>query len=397
MSDQLQMFRSRELKLYPNQSQVKQLEIEFGCSRFIYNKMLEICKKKYLRTGKSLSNYDMNAYLPKLKKQYKWLSDASASQLQITCGNLAEAYNRFFTGVGKFPNFKKKFNKKSYSVILGTSVHENKIKLPKLGLVKFRGSDLPSGKLKKVTVKKSASGSYYAVCMFEVEDLNLSNIKHKEGIVGLDLGLKDFLVSSNGVRVKPNKFLRENLVKLKKSQKLLSAKQKGSKKRNQARIRVAKLHERIANKRKDFSHKVSNFLVSKCENQAFAVESLNIKGMVKNHKLAMSIADSGWRIFLNYLNYKANSVGKQVIEVNRFFPSSKTCSECGRINDSLQLSDRDWTCKCGAKHHRDRNASINIAKEAARMAAGGELVSLDSLYEVIKADSAKPIISLNIR
>jgi len=390
------MFRAIELKLYPNQSQVKQLEIEFGCSRFIYNKMLEICKKKYLRTGKTLSNYDMNNLLPKLKKQYRWLSDATADQLQTTCGNLAEAYSRFFTGVSKFPKFKKRSNKKSYSVPQRTYIKSNKIKLPKLGLVKFRGSDLPSGKLKKVTVKKSASGSYYAVCLFEVEDLNLSNIKHKEGIVGLDLGLKDFLVSSNGVRVKPNRFLRENLVKLKKSQRLLSAKQKGSKKRNQARIRVAKLHERIANKRKDFSHKVSNFLVSKCENQAFAIESLHIKGMIKNHKLAMSIADSGWRIFLNYLNYKANSVGKQVIEVNRFFPSSKTCSECGRINDSLQLSDRDWACKCGALHHRDRNASINIAKEAARMAAGGELVSLDSLYEVIKADSVKPIISLNV-
>lgn len=390
------MFRSRELKLYPNQSQVKQLEIEFGCSRFIYNKMLEICKKKYLRTGKTLSSYDMHAYLPKLKKQYKWLSAASAAQLQITCGNLAESYNRFFKGVSKFPNFKKKFSKKSYSVILGTSIQDNKIKLPKLGLVKFRGSDLPEGKLKKVTVKKSASGSYYAVCLFEVEDLDLSNIKHKEGITGLDLGLKDFLITSNGVRVKPNKFLRENLNKLKKSQRDFCRKQKGSKKRNQARIRVAKLHERIANKRKDFSHKVSNSLVSECENQAFAVEDLHIKGLVKNHKLAMSIADSGWRIFLNYLNYKANSVGKQVIEVNRFFPSSKTCSECGRINDSLQLSDREWACKCGAKHHRDRNASINIAKEAARMAAGGELVRLDSLYEVIKADSAKPIISLNV-
>jgi putative transposase len=206
------MFRSRELKLYPNQSQVKQLEIEFGCSRFIYNKMLEICKKKYLRTGKGLSHYDMNNLLPKLKKQYKWLSDAYSSQLQITCGNLAEAYNRFFKGVSSFPNFKKKFNKKSYSVIQGTSVAENKIKLPKLGLVKFRGSDLPDGKIKRVTVKKSASGSYYAVCLFEVEDLNLSNIKHKEGIVGLDLGLKDFLVSSNGVRVKPNKFSESSLL-----------------------------------------------------------------------------------------------------------------------------------------------------------------------------------------
>jgi len=390
------MFRSREIKLYPNQSQVKQLEIEFNCSRFIYNKMLEICQKKYLRTGKSLTNYDMNAYLPKLKKQFTWLSDATASQLQITCGNLAAAYERFFNKIGKFPRFKNKYCKKSYSVIQGTCIKEDKIKLPKLGYVKFRAGELPEGNLKKVTVKKSASGSYYAVCLFEIEDLDLANIKHKENIIGLDLGLKDFLITSEGKKVKPNKFLRENLNKLKKSQRDFCRKQKGSKKRNQARIRVAKLHEKIANKRKDFSHKVSNSLVSECESQAFAVEDLHIKGLVKNHKLAMSIADSGWRLFLNYLNYKANAVGKQVITVDRFFPSSKTCSACGFINDSLQLSDRDWTCKCGATHHRDRNASINIAKEAARMAAGGDVVRLESLYRAIKADSVKPIISLDV-
>lgn len=381
--------RGFEVKLYPNKSQIEQLNKEFNCSRFIYNKMIEISQKKYHRTGKSLSGYDMQSYLPKLKKQFTWLKEPSAQQLQITCHNLAEAYNRFFNKVSKYPSFKNKASKASYTVVTGVELLDSHIKLPKLGLVRYRGGDKPSGNIKRVTVKKSASGRFYASVLFDTKEV-YQEPKPFNSITGIDLGINDYLVCSNGDFVKNPKHLRVSEKKLKERQVKLSKSLKGSKKRKQKRIILARTHEKIAFQRKDFTHKVSKILTSKCENQAFALEDLNIKGMVKNHSLAKSISDCSWGMFKTFLSYKAASLGKQVFKVDRFFPSSKTCSSCGIVNNRLSLDQRSWECPhCGASHDRDLNAAINISKEAWRNCASGGAVSPETLERAFQAAPVK--------
>lgn len=388
--------RGYEIKLYPNKTQAQQIEREISCSRFIYNKMIEISQKKYHRTGKSLSGYDMQSYLPKLKKQFPWLKDVTAQQLQITCHNLADAYNRFFKKIAKYPKFKKKSYRGSYKVVSNARLLDTKIKLPKLGLVRYRGGTVPRGVLKSVTIKKKASG-YYASVLFDTKE-SIKEPNPFSSITGIDLGIKDYLICSNGDFVKNPKHLRTSEKRLEERQKRLSKSLKGSKKRNQRRKVLARTHEKIANQRKDFTHKVSRLLVDKCENQAFALEDLNIRGMVKNHKLAKSISDASWGMFKTFLNYKATSSGKQVFTVDRFYPSSKTCSSCGIVNDSLVLSDREWTCKsCNTVHDRDLNAAINISKEAWRNCASGGVVSPEVLATKLKATPTKLIKSFQIQ
>lgn len=380
--------RGYEIKLYPNKNQAIQIEREISCSRFIYNKMLEISQKKYHRTGKGLSGYDMQKYLPKLKKQFPWLKEVTAQQLQITCHNLADSYNRFFKGLSRYPKFKKKSFRGSYKVITGTSLLDNKIKIPKLGLVRFRGGDRPLGVVKSITIKKKAGG-YYASVLINTQEEKKEQLP-LNSILGIDLGIKDYLTCSDGTSVNNPKHLRKLEKILKARQRKVSSSLKGSKKRNQRRKILARTHEKIANQRKDFTHKVSRLLVDKCENQAFALEDLNIKGMLKNHKLAKSISDASWGMFQTFLNYKAVSSGKQVFKVDRFYPSSKTCSNCGIVNNSLTLSDRAWTCKsCDTNHDRDLNAAINISKEAWRNCASGGLISPEFLAIKTKAEPVK--------
>lgn len=389
--------RGFEVKLYPNKSQIEQLNKEFNCSRFIYNKMIEISQKKYHRTGKSLSGYDMQSYLPKLKKEFVWLKEPSAQQLQITCHNLAEAYNRFFKKLSKYPSFKKRSSKASYAVVTGVTLLDTHIKLPKLGLVRYRGGDKPLGEIKRVTVKKSASGRFYASVLFDTKETPQES-KPFSTITGIDLGIKDYLICSNGDFIKNPKHLRVSEKKLKERQRRLSKSLKGSKKRNQRRIILARTHEKIAFQRKDFTHKVSKILTSKCENQAFALEDLNINGMIKNHNLAKSIADCSWGMFKTFLNYKAASLGKQVFTVDRFYPSSKTCSSCGIVNNMLTLDQRSWNCPhCGSVHDRDLNAAINISKEAWRNYASGGAISPETLERVVQAAPAKLKKSLYIQ
>jgi len=388
--------RGYSVKLYLNKKQTEQVDKEIGCSRFIYNKMIEINQKKYNRTGKGLSGYDMQSYLPKLKKQFPWLKEVTAQQLQITCHNLAYAYNRFFKKLSKYPNFKKKSYRGSYKVVNTVSLQGNKLKLPKLGYVRYRGGDRPEGTVKSVTVKRSASGRYYASILIQTKEQDLPE-QEFNSITGIDLGLKDFLITSTGLKADNPKHLRHSEKKLKLRQKRYSNTLKGSKNRNKRRIILARTHEKIANQRKDFTHKVSKLLVADSDNQAFALEDLNIKGMVKNHKIAKSVSDASWGMFKTFLNYKAKQSGKQVFTVDRFYPSSKTCSACGIVNNKLQLSDREWTCNsCNAQHDRDLNAAINISNEAWRNCASGGVVSPEFLVTKLKATPTKLIKSLKI-
>jgi putative transposase len=383
--------RGYSVKLYLNKKQTEQVDKEIGCSRFIYNKMIEINQKKYNRTGKGLSGYDMQSYLPKLKKQYPWLKEVTAQQLQITCHNLADAYNRFYKKLSNYPNFKKKSYQGSYKVVNGVSLEGNKLRLPKLGYIRYRGGDCPEGTVKSVTVKRSASGRYYASILIQTKEQDLPE-QEFNSITGIDLGLKDFLITSTGHKVDNPKHLRHSEKKLKLRQKRHSNTLKGSKNRNKRRIILARAYEKIANQRKDFTHKVTKLLVADSDNQAFALEDLNIKGMVKNHKLAKSVSDASWGMFKTFLNYKAKHSGKQVFTVDRYYPSSKTCSACGIVNNNLQLSDREWTCNsCNAQHDRDLNAAINIRNEAWRNCASGGVVSPEVLVTKLKQTPTKLI------
>lgn len=269
------------------------------------------------------------------------------------------------------------------------------MKLPKASWTKFRGGNISTAeKFKSVTVSRDSTGCYYASLLFDtggspIEAQKVSNI------LGLDLGIKDLATLSTGRKLPNNKFFRQKQRALRKAQKALARKQKGSKKREQARLQVAKLHKKIANQRKDYNHKISRLIVNSCDNQtAIAVESLNVSGMMKNHKLAKAIADCGWYQLGTFLKYKAADVGKQVIEVGRFYPSSKTCSSCGTIHSSLTLDVREWQCSsCGVIHDRDHNAAINIAMEGARIlktagrAVGGEEINLQLVLQNITRSS----------
>lgn len=363
------MMKGYTIRLYPNKSQGVLLDKHFGCARWLYNHMLVISQKRYHRTGKGMSGYDMQSMLPKLKKQYPWLAEVNSQSLQIVCHNLADAYGRFFKKQAKYPVFKKKSGNGSFIAINNSYLEDKYLRLPKLGLVKFRGGDTPEGKMKRVTVKEVA-GKYYASILFD-DGKDCPKEKKPKKITGLDVGLIDMVVTSHGRAFKAHKFYKKSRAKLRDAQKRLSRAKKGSKRRYKARMDVARIHQKIANQRKDANHKITSILVNDRENQAFSVENLNVKGMMKNHALAGSISDAAWGQFLTFLKYKSAAVGKPVFEVDRFFPSSKTCSACGIVRDKLNLSERVWTCECGEVHHRDINAARNIALEAARNAAHG--------------------------
>lgn len=359
------MIKGHIIRLYPTNKQIKLLEHHFGCTRWLYNEMIVINQKRYKRTGKTMSGYDMQNMVPKLKKQHPWLKNVGSACLQITCHNLADAYNRFFKHIGNYPKFKNKDGKQSFSAINDCYVNGNKLKLPKFELMRFRGGELPNGKPKRFTVKKEA-GKYYASILFD-DEKDTPKQKIPKTITGLDVGLTDAVVTSYGKKFTAPKILRSMSLELRKKQKALARGKKGSNRRSAAKHAVAILHQKIKNKRKDFNHKLSNSLVSDSKNHAFGIEDLNIKGMMQNRKLSKAIGDVSWYQLKTFLQYKAAAVGKPVIEVGRFYPSSKACSACGVVKESLPLSIREWTCgDCGAEHLRDVNAAINIAQEAAR-------------------------------
>ncbi len=381
------MNRGYKVKLYPTDAQKELLDKHFGCARWVYNEMIVINEKKYHRTGKGLTGYDMQSYLPKLKKQYPWLKDVNACALQIVCHQVYSAYINFFKKRAAYPKFKKK-GAGNYSCINNTYIKGNKIRISKIGEVAFRGGEMPQGKVKLFTISEQA-GNYY--CSLRIKTDEAPKVNEPNKILGIDLGLKDLIVTSAGEAVITSKHLRSANIRTK--AKALSRRVRGSNNYYKAKRALARLHMKVGNKRKDFNHKITSILVADGENQAFAIENLNVKGMMQNHKLARSIADAGWNQFRTFLTYKALSVGKPVLEVDRFYPSSKTCSECGLVNQSLTLSMREWTCgDCGTTHQRDYNAARNIALEAARNVARGRNVNPETLLRKVNAVEARSLI-----
>lgn len=364
------MLRTYEYRIYPNKSQEVQIAKQFGCCRVVYNKTLALRKETYETTQKHLSKYDLIKEITKWKKQeeFSWLNEVNSQALQQAVLDMDTAYQRFFREKTGFPKFRsKKTHRYSFRYPQGCKLDNegNKIYLPKLKWVKCKVDRPIEFQLRSVTVKQVPSGKYFVCCLFD-DGLELPPKLPitEETTVGIDLGLKDFAVLSNGTKIPRMRFIKQYEKQLAKLQKRHSRKQIGSHNREKARIKVARLQEKIANCRKDYLHKVSHKIINENQVDTICLETLNVAGMMKNHKLAKAFADVGMYMFKRMLEYKADRAGKNILYIGRFEPSTKLC-DCGFKNDSLTLADREWTCpKCGRHYDRDIHAAENIKKFA---------------------------------
>jgi putative transposase len=366
------MLKATKVRIYPTDEQVIQLSKDFGATRWLWNQSLSLMSQTYKETGKGVSAYDMKKRIPELKKEFEWLKETYSQCLQQSILNLSQAFINFFEGRAKYPTFKSKFDRQSVQYPANVKVQgDSAIKFPgNLGIVKAKiHRELPDGKLKTVTVSKTPDGRYYASLL--MEDGIPKPASTSEGkAVGVDLGLIDFVVTSDGSKFRNPKHLKKHAKNLKRKQQKLSRKVKGSNTRAKARKMVAKVHSKIARVREDFLHKLSRKLVN--ENQVVVVENLAVKNMVKNHTLAKAISDAGWGKFCTMLKYKAEFDGKTYLEVDRFFPSSHLCSNTLLPIPKMDLSVRWFDCPhCDQRHDRDVNAAVNIRNEGLRLLALG--------------------------
>ena len=356
-------------RAYPNKVQQELINKTLGCSRLVYNKGLAFRNEKYAKGEKTGYN-QTSAMLTSMKKEekYAFLNEVDSIALQQSLRDLENAFVRFFEKKAKHPVFKSKHHYQlSYRTLNQKNsirIEGNRIRLPKLGFLKIKQS-VEVGHINNVTVRRTATGKYFVVLNVDFEPK-----KNEEcnSFTGIDVGIKSFYTDSNGNVVNNPKYLEKSQEKLRREQRKLSRKKKNSKNKQKQRKRVARVHEKIVNQRNDFIHKITTKLVS--ENQVIAVEDLNIKGLLKNHKLARAISSVSWSKFFGTLEYKAEWYGRKVIKVPTMYPSSQTCSKCGYKNPLVKnLSVRKWECPCcHAKHDRDLNASENILNKGLSVA-----------------------------
>lgn len=384
------MKRTFKYKLKPTVKQQQQLSQTFGCARFIYNWGLEKKTKAWTNEHKTLSYFELAKELTLLKQneEYQWLKDVPNECLQQSLRNLDNAYTQFFKAHKGFPKFKSKKRSKDSAKYLNAVYFDFdnwKVRIPKCGWVKLcknKPFDTTSMKQGTLTVTRDKCGEYW--CTIVVEDNEPTKLKAKvsdETAVGIDLGIKQFAILSDGTKFDNPKYYEQAERKLKVLQRKFARTKKDSKRHEAARLKVARQYRKVVNKRLDFLHKLSTYLTEHYD--TICLENLNVEGMMKNHHLAKSIQSASWSEFVRQLNYKAEWNGKNVVYIGRFEPSSKTCSECGYVNKELKLSDREWVCpQCGAELDRDVNAAINIKRFALHPQA---LVAFEEKAEDITA------------
>ena len=359
------MNKSFKVRIYPTEEQRVLLEKTFGANRFVYNYFLNLKSKLYEFYKINLSYNNTSKVLTELKRQKTWLKDVDSKSLIYTLRDLESAYQNFFNGRSKYPNFKRKDDKNSYRTNGSTLRVDNSfVNVPKVGLLRYKDTykleECNILKVYNVTISKTSSGKYYASISTEVY---IPCFERTNQNVGIDLGLKDFAIFSSGIKIKNPRILKSLEVKYRRLSKSVSRKVRGSANYQKAKLKLSRFHEHVANIRKDFLHKLSTNVVKTYD--IICIENLNIKGFMKNHKLAKSFQDVSLYEFIRQLEYKAKWYGKTISKVDRFYPSSQLCSNCGYKNsDVKKLSIREWTCaKCGTHHDRDVNSAINILNE----------------------------------
>ena len=399
------MIKAYHFRLYPTLSQIPLLASSFGAVRYVYNTALSYRSKAYKRRKESISYYDSVKLLNILKKAKPWLRDAYSQSLQMALRNLDTAFTNFFrdpANVG-YPKFKKKTSAQSlqYPQKVKVNFQTAMIYFPKLGWVPCVFHRRFEGKIKTVTLAKETDGSYYVSILVENDckapAVIQQSVNNEGDVLGIDMGVKELCTCSDGTVFENNRYLTKSEKRLKREQKKLSRKKKGSSNRNKQRIKVARVHKKIANQRKDVVEKATAEIAGK-SHAAVAVETLNVKGMQKNHHLAKCVSDASMSCFLTRLETKCRNSGKTFVKVDRWFPSSQICSVCGYVNKEIKdLKIREWECPvCHTRHGRDSNASLNIAREGYRLIArlpmdGGEVTPVEKT--ALQQDNQAPAVT----
>jgi putative transposase len=362
--------RAYKFRLKPTTAQAEALLRFAGARRFIYNWALERRKQSYKATGKSVSWAALSVELKALKAQpeYAWLKEIDFQLLQQALADCQRAFDNFFAKRARFPRFKsRKDGAQGFRIPQRVMIGESSVKVPKIGSIHLRQSREIIGRTKSATFKRDAGGHWYVsiIAEFELPDRPPVVISAETDVVGVDVGLKAFLATSEDGEIDAPRFFRRAERKLRRAQRSLSRRVKGSKRRAKAKLRVAKVHHQIRHQRADFIHRTTINLVR--ENPAISIEDLNVRGLART-KLSKSVLDAGWGMFFQQLEYKTRWSGRQLVKIDRYFPSSKLCSVCRYKNESLRLADREWDCPdCGAHHQRDLNAARNIRAEGYRI------------------------------